>query len=31
LYGSDGEFASQSVVTTTLLALVTVPLWIAAI
>ena len=28
LYGGDGEFASQSVVTTTLLALATVPLWI---
>jgi hypothetical protein len=28
LYGGDGDFASQSVVTTTLLAMVSVPLWI---
>jgi len=28
LYGGDGDFASQSVVTTTLLALASVPLWI---
>lgn len=28
LYGGDGEFASQSVVVTTLLALASVPLWI---
>ena len=28
LYGGDGEFASQSVVTTTLLAMASVPLWI---
>ena len=28
LYGGDGEFASQSVVTTTLLAAATLPLWI---
>ena len=28
LHGGDGEFASQSVVTTTLLAMATVPLWI---
>ena len=27
LYGGDGEFASQSVIVTTLLALATVPLW----
>ena len=27
LYGGDGEFASQSVIATTLLALATVPLW----
>ena len=31
LYGGDGEFASQSVVTTTLLAMATVPLWILLI
>ena len=31
LYGGDGEFASQSVVVTTLLALATVPLWIRLI
>ena len=31
LYGGDGEFASQSVVITTLLALATVPLWILLI
>ena len=31
LYGGDGEFASQSVVVTTLLALATVPLWILLI
>jgi len=30
LYGGDGEFASQAVVTTTLLALAAVPLWISA-
>jgi len=29
LYGGDGDLASQSVVTTTLLALVSVPLWIS--
>ena len=28
LYGGDGEFASQSVVVTTLLALASVPLWV---
>ena len=31
LYGGDGEFASQAVVVTTLLALVAVPLWILLI
>ena len=31
LYGGDGEFASQSVVVTTLLALATVPLWTLSI
>ena len=31
LYGGDGEFASQTVVVTTLLALATVPLWILLI
>ena len=31
IYGGDGEFASQSVVVTTLLALATVPLWMRLI
>ena len=31
IYGGDGEFASQSVVATTLLALATVPLWMLLI
>ena len=31
IYGGDGEFASQSVVATTLLALATVPLWMRLI